>query len=199
MLVNTVLKGELREKLGTGAARALRKDGKVPAIVYGSGHQPVSISIEEKEITKLYRKHGFKSTIIELDIEGKSCKVLPKSVDLHPTNELVRHADFIFLQREGMQKVEVPIVYDGKEKCVGLKRGGFFNIIHRKLTLLCPVDNIPVEVKIDVSNMSIGSSIKSQAIKLPDGSSYITHKNFILASITGRGSKTKDTETEQAK
>ncbi|NDB82479.1 MAG: 50S ribosomal protein L25/general stress protein Ctc [Alphaproteobacteria bacterium] len=196
MSVNTILKCELREKLGTGPARSLRKNGRIPAVVYGGGSAPLSVSLEEKEVTKLYRKHGFKSTIIELEINGELHQVLPKAVELHPTNELVRHADFVFLAKNGLQQVDVPILYDGRDRCIGLKRGGFFNIIHRKLSILCPVNNIPLDIKIDISSMGIGSSIKSASIKLPEGCSYVSTKNFILASVTGRGSKSKDNEAE---
>ncbi len=196
MSTPTILKCELREKLGTGSARELRRQGMIPATVYGGNNTALSISIVEKEITKLYRKHGFKSTVIELDLNGTSHKVLPKAVELHPIHELVRHADFVFLPEAGLQKVDVPISYEGRDKCIGLKRGGFFNIIHRKLSLTCPVDNIPLDIKIDVSGLYIGSSIKSQSLGLPEGCSYTTSKNFILASITGRGGKSKDGELD---
>lgn len=196
MSVRVELKAQKRAKLGTGSARELRRNGLVPATVYGNGKEAVSIAIEEKEITKLYRKHGFKTCIIELDIDGKKHKVLPKTVDLHPITELVRHADFVFLAEKGVQKIEVPVVYEGKERSLGVKRGGFFNIIHRKLALYCPVDNIPVHIELDVSNMGIGSSIRADKLKLPEGCTLATKKGVVLASITGRGGKSEAAEVE---
>ncbi|MDX1923880.1 MAG: 50S ribosomal protein L25/general stress protein Ctc [Rickettsiaceae bacterium] len=198
MSTNTVLKCEIRENSGTGGARELRKRGRVPAIVYGKGQTNISISLEEKEITKLYRKQGFKSTVLELDLDGKSYKVLPKAVELHPITELVRHADFVFLPEKGYQKVSVPILYEGKDRCIGLKRGGFFNIIHRKLELNCPVDQIPTFVEIPVAHLYIGSSIRSDSISLPEGCTLIENKSMILASITGRGGKSADAGAEGA-
>jgi len=183
---------DIRDNLGTGPSRDLRRKGMVPATVYGPGHKPVSITIQEKEITKLYRRHGFTSTVIELDIAGKKHKVLPKTVSLHPITDIVNHADFIFLDTK-TQKVDVPIVFEGKERSIGVKRGGFFNIIFRKLTLLCDVKSIPLHIEIDVSNMVIGNSLRAGDLKLPTGCSLTCKTNAVIASITGRGSKA-DTE-----
>jgi len=187
-----------RKDLGTGHARALRRQGMIPATLYGAGNKPVSVTLEEKEVTKLYRKHGFTSTVIEMDLDGKKHKVLPKSVDLHPITDIVHHADFVFLEKK-VQKVEVPIVFDGKERAVGVKRGGFFNIIKRRLPLFCDVNNIPLNITIDVTNMVVGSSIRAAKISLPEGCHLISKKDFVVASITGRGSKaTEETEASGA-
>lgn len=195
----TVLKAELRDRVGTGSARDLRRSGLIPSVVYGDGKAPISIAVEEKEVTKLYRKHGFKSTVIEIELDGKKVKVLPKDVQLHPVTELVRHADFVFLPTKGTQKVDVPVVYEGKERSIGVKRGGFFNIIHRKLQLVCPVDNIPLHIELDVTNMSIGSSLRAERIKLPEGCVLASKKSIVLASITGRGGKSDASESEASK
>ncbi len=192
----TVLKGEVRNNTGTGPARELRRHGLIPATLYGNKQEPLSVSLEEKEVTKLYRKPGFSSTVIELELSGKKYKVLPKAVDLHPITDLVRHADFVFLPTKGTQKVHVPILYEGKDKSLGLKRGGFFNIIHRKLELVCPVNAIPSNVSIDVSSMIVGSSVKAANVKLPEGCSLVSKKDYVLASITGRASKNNEAEGE---
>lgn len=184
----TSLAAKVREELGTGSARALRRKGIVPATVYGKGKDPISVAIEEKDITKLYRRKAFSSTVLELDINGKKHKVLPKSVSLHPITDIVHHADFVFLD-DKVQKVDVPIVFEGKDRCLGVKRGGFFNIIMRKLPLMCDVNSIPKEIVIDVVSMVVGDSIRSESIKLPENTQLASKKNFVIASITGRGSK----------
>jgi large subunit ribosomal protein L25 len=120
----SILSATIREELGTGASRALRRKGVVPATVYGAGNKPVSIAIEEKEITKLYRRHGFTSTVIELDIAGKKHKVLPKTVSLNPITDIVNHADFVFLDKK-TQRVQVPIVFEGKGKGYWCKKRWF--------------------------------------------------------------------------
>lgn len=190
---DTSLVAEARTELGTGPSRALRRKGLVPATLYGAGNKPMSVSVQEKEITKLYRKHGFTSTVIEMDIDGKKHKVLPKSVELHPITDMVHHADFVFLDKK-VQKVDVPIVFEGKERAVGVKRGGFFNIIMRKLPLFCNVDNIPLHIVLDVTEMVVGDSIIAKEIQLPEGCSVVSKKDLVIASITGRGSKTDELE-----
>lgn len=186
------LSGEMREYFGTGAARALRRTDMVPAIVYGPGKKTLSISIEEKEITKYYRKPNFISTIIQLEIGEKKHKVMPKIVELHPITDVVRHVDFIFLDNKH-QKMELPIIYEGKERSIGVKRGGFFNIVKRTLTIMAPSNNIPKNVIIDVSNMYIGQSIKADSIKLPEGCKLLNNSNQVIASIIGRGGKGDET------
>lgn len=195
MSVNTVLKGKVRETLGTGSARELRRQGMIPATIYGNDNKPMSVAVEEKEVTKLYRKHGFTSTVLEIDIDGKKFKVIPKTVDLHPVKEMVRHADFMFLAAKGTQKVAVPVVYEGKEKSVGIKRGGFFNIIKRKLMLNVPVTNVPQDIKVNISEMEVGESVWSRDITLPEGCSFAFKNEVVLASMTGR-SKKADKEDE---
>lgn len=191
------LQAEIRTEIGTGASRNVRREGKVPAIIYGPGHQPMSILLEEKEITKLYRKHGFKSTVIELDIAGKKHKVLAQAVQLHPITDIVRHVDFVFLGTK-TQKVNVPVVFEGKERSLGIKRGGFFNIIHRSVPMMCDVNKIPQDIVIDVVNMGIGTSIFARSLKLPAGCELVAKKDFVIASITGRGGKADATEEAAA-
>ncbi len=195
------LAAEMRAKFGTGVARELRRKGMVPAIVYGAGKEALAVSIEEKEITKHYRKPGFISTVIQIKVGSKTHKVLPKAVELHPITDIVRHVDFVHLE-EKTQRMEVPIVYEGKERALGVKRGGFFNIIKRTITLLCDVNNIPKNINIDVTNMHIGQSLKAKSIKLPEGVQLASKNDFIMATIIGRkGSKSEDEEaaTEEVK
>ncbi|WP_425361166.1 50S ribosomal protein L25/general stress protein Ctc [Candidatus Tisiphia endosymbiont of Stenodema calcarata] len=195
------LAAEMREKFGTGVARELRRKGMVPAMVYGAGKEVLAVSIEEKEITKHYRKPGFISTVIQIKVGSKTHKVLPKAVELHPITDIVRHVDFVHLE-EKTQRMEVPVVYEGKERALGVKRGGFFNIIKRTITLLCDVNNIPKNINIDVTNMHIGQSLKAKSIKLPEGVQLASKNDFIMATIIGRkGSKSEDGEavTEEVK
>ncbi len=182
------LASDLRTEFGTGAARALRRGKKVPAIIYGNGKETIAISIDETEITKYYRRPGFISSVMQVKIGDNTYKILPKAVELHPVTDIVRHVDFVFLD-DKIQKMQVPVVYDGKERSVAVKRGGFFNIIKRQVTLLCDVNNIPKNVTIDVLNIQIGQSIKSSSVKLPEGCSFFDKKDFILATIIGRKGK----------
>ena len=192
------LMAEIRDQSGTGPARALRKKGMVPATIYGSGKSPMSVAVEEKEITKLYRKPQFISALIELDISGTKYKVLPKAVQLHPITDIVRHVDFVFLDNDS-QKMEVPISFEGKEKSLGIKRGGFFNTIKRSVVLKCSAKNLPRKIVVDVSNMLIGHSIKANDVILPEGCEFINKTNFVIATVIGKAGKTEAEETTPAK
>lgn len=187
---------KLREELGTGSARALRKFGMVPATVYSKNKDAMSIAIQEREITKLYRKPNFISTLIELNISNEKYKVLPKAVQLNPITDIVSHVDFVFLQND-VQKMEVPIVFEGKDRSLGIKRGGFFNMVRRSLMLNCPVNNLPRKVIIDVSNMMIGHAIKAHNITLPEGCELVNKSNFVIATVIGRAGKADKADTEE--
>lgn len=192
------LAAEVRKDFGTGAARALKRSSKVPAIIYGNGRKSVAVSIEEKEITKRYRKPNFISTVIELDVEGTKYKVLPHAVQLHPVTDIVVHVDFVYLS-DSVQKLFVPVVFEGKERAIGVKRGGFFNIIKRKIPIECPVDMIPLNVVVDVTNMHVGQSIKASKITLPDQCKLASKQDFLVASIIGSRGAASAEETAEAK
>lgn len=190
------LNAEIREEIGTGAARALRKRGMVPATIYGPGKEALSIAIEEKEITKYYRKPQYMTQLFQFEIGGKKHKVLPKAVQLHPITDVVNHADFIFLEKE-VQRMQVPIVYLNSQISSGVKKGGYFNTVKRFLNLLCSVDNLPRKVEVDIINMPIGTSIKAKQVVLPEGATLLDSSDMIIASIVGRKGKS-DSEGEGA-
>ncbi len=190
------LTAQMREELGTGAARSLRRKGMVPATIYGLGKEALSIAIEEKELTKYYRKPQYMSQVFQFEIGGKKHKVLPKDIQLNPITEVVSHADFVFLENK-IQKMKVPIVYLNKENSLGVKKGGYFNPIRRFLTILCPVENLPRKIEIDTINMPIGTSIKAKEAVLPKGAKLVDNPEFVIASIVGKKGKT-DTDLEES-
>lgn len=183
-----LLNAEIREEIGTGAARALRKRGMVPATIYGPGKEALSIAIEEKEITKYYRKPQYMTQLFQFEVGGKKHKVLPKAVQLHPITDVVNHADFIFLEKE-VQKMAVPIVYVNSQISSGVKKGGYFNTVKRHLNLLCSVDNLPRKIEIDVVNMPIGTSIKAKEASIPQGAKLLDDPEMVIASIVGKKGK----------
>jgi len=189
------LKAGVRQNSGTGDARALRVNGRVPAIIYGLGKEPISIHIEEKDITKRYRQPFFKSSVMHIDIDGAVHKVLAQAVELHPIKEVVRHVDFVFL-RDDVQKVNVPIVFAGKERSIGVKRGGVFNYIKRSLPILCNPNNVPESISVNVESMYVGQSIKAGSVKLPEGCKLLCKKDLAIASMLGRGGAKGGEEAE---
>jgi large subunit ribosomal protein L25 len=190
------LTAQIREELGTGAARSLRRKGMVPATIYGLGKEALSIAIEEKELTKYYRKPQYMSQVFQFEIGGKKHKVLPKDIQLNPITDVVSHADFVFLENK-IQKMKVPVVYLNNEISLGVKRGGYFNTIRRFLTILCHVENLPRKIEIDTINMPIGSSIKAKEAVLPKGAKLVDNPEFVIASIVGKKGKA-DAEEETA-
>ncbi len=158
----------------------------VPAIIYGSGKPALAISIEAKEILKYYKQPSFSSTVVEIKIGKTTHKVIPQAIEMHPVKDLVRHVDFLFLG-EKTQNVKVPIIYQNKTTALGVKRGGFFNIVTRKVLLNCPSDSIPRNIEIDVAGVRMGHSLKASKLELPEGVTLAISPDHILASITGRG------------
>lgn len=190
------LTAEMREEVGTGAARALRRKGMVPATIYGAGKSPISIAIAEKEITKYYRRPQYISQLIQFEIGQKKYKVLPKAIELNPLTEIVRHADFVFLE-EKMQKMQVPVIYINKDDCIGIKRGGYFNTVKRVLTILCPVDKLPRKIEVDVTDMAITDSVKAKEAVLPEGAKLLEDPEFVIASIIGKRGKTDSLDDDE--
>jgi len=191
-----LLEAQLREKSGTGTAREIRRNGYVPGIIYGANKQEIRIAVPFKELTRLHHKGCFKSTVIEISVNGKKYKALPKAMQFHPVTDAIEHIDFVFLG-DKEQKVDVKIQYEGVERSLGVKRGGFFNIVNRSIPLICNVKNIPQSINIDVSKMRINDSLKAHDIPLPAGCTHGKKNNYIVATITGRGGK-QDDEADKA-
>lgn len=191
------LKAQLRTKSGTGPSRELRRNGMIPAIIYGPNKDPIAIAIDEKEITKYYKRPLFLSQIFELDIDGIKYKALPKTAELHLIKEMVTHVDFVFIE-DKVQKLSVPIVYLNKTTSIGIKRGGYFNTVRRTLNISCPVKSLPRSIEIDVAKVRIGESIKASQAQLPEGAILLDNPNFVIASIIGKKGK-GDADTEEGK
>lgn len=191
------LKAQLRTKSGTGPSRELRRNGMIPAIIYGPNKDSIAIAIDEKEITKYYKRPLFLSQLFELDIDGTKYKVLPKTAELHLIKEMVTHMDFIFVE-DKVQKLSVPIVYVNKATSIGIKRGGYFNTVRRVLNITCPVESLPRAIEIDVAKVKIGESIKASHAQLPEGAILLDNPNFVIASIIGKKGK-GDADAEEGK
>jgi large subunit ribosomal protein L25 len=146
---------------------------------------------------KLLKSGLLTSTLINLTLDGKVHKTLVKQIQKNPVKDTLRHVDLIFVNPE-QQQVEVPITFEGKEKCLGVKRGGFFNTIHRKLKLLCDPNNIPERVSVNVLETRIGGKIIAEQIQIPANSKLAVKSDLIIATITGRGKGGADAEEAKA-
>lgn len=178
------LPAETRERAGKGASRALRREGRVPAVVYGGKEEPLAIHVEEKLLIKQLGTGHFLNSIVEIEVGGKTFRTLPKDVAFHPVTDRPLHADFLRLSKDATVHVNVPVHFANEAASPGLKRGGVLNIVRHELELICEADKIPDEIHIDVTGLDIGDSIHISHVSLPAGSSSaITDRDFTIATI----------------
>ena len=185
----------------TGTTYYLLNKGMVPGIVYGKGTEPTKIAFENKVLQKLMHNGGFYSTILDIDIEGKVEKILPKQLQYHPVTDNLIHFDFLRVQNDTKVTVEVPVEFLNQETCPGLKKGGVLNLVRRDIELNCNANNIPNKLEFDLSSSEIGDSIKISNIMLPDGvKPTISDRDFVIATLAPPTVEveTKPAETEEA-
>ncbi len=178
------LPAELRERAGKGASRALRREGRVPAVIYGGKEEPITIHLEEKEVVRQLMLGHFMNSIVMIDLGGDSVRTLPKDVAFHPVTDRPTHIDFLRLAKDAKIEVAIPVVFINEEASPGLKKGGVLNVVRHDLDLVCESDKIPDEIEIDVTGKEVGDSIHISEITLPAGSeSAITDRDFTIATL----------------
>jgi large subunit ribosomal protein L25 len=178
------LPAEARDRAGKGASRALRREGRVPAVVYGQKSEPLSIHVEEKLLSKMLSTGHFMNSVVMIDVGGKPTRTLPKAVDFHPVTSRPVHVDFLRISEHTKVHVNVPVRFDNEEAAPGLKRGGVLNVVVHELELVCDAAHIPDEIHISLEGLEIGDSIHISAVKLPDGvTAAKTDEDFTVATI----------------
>ncbi|MCB2083437.1 MAG: 50S ribosomal protein L25/general stress protein Ctc [Sphingomonadaceae bacterium] len=178
------LPAETRERAGKGASRALRREGRVPAVIYGGKEEPTTIHVEEKALVKLLMTGHFMNSLVNIELGKDSVRTLPKDVALHPVTDRPTHVDFLRLAKGAKIDVSVPVVFVNEEASPGLKKGGVLNVVRHELELVCDADKIPSEIAIDVTGKEVGDSIHISEIALPEGSeSAITDRDFTIATL----------------
>ena len=178
------LEANIRNSSTKGQLNAIRKDGKVPAIIYGGKDQNQKISISKKMLKNLIDKENFLSNIITLSVDGKSQNVLPREVIYHILSDEPIHVDFLRILPGVKIKIEVPVNFINHEKSPGLKRGGVLNIVRRKVELNCPSEKIPKNLTIDLEGVDIGESFKISSIKLDsEVTPTIQGRDFVIATL----------------
>ncbi|MEO1731019.1 MAG: 50S ribosomal protein L25/general stress protein Ctc [Pseudomonadota bacterium] len=195
------LPAERRERAGKGASRALRREGRIPAVIYGGKEEPTPIHIEEKELVKQLMTGHFMNSIVQIEVDGESVRTLPKDVALHPVSDRPTHADFLRLSRDANVEVSIPVVFINEEASPGLKKGGVLNVVRHELELVCPAVAIPGEIEIDVTGKDVGDSIHISEVTLPEGAtSAITDRDFTIATFVAPSSlkKSEGDTTEEA-
>jgi large subunit ribosomal protein L25 len=178
------LSAETRERAGKGASRAMRREGRVPAVVYGNKQEALSIHVEEKALIKMMSNGHFMNSVVMVEVDGAQNRTLPKDVQFHPVTDRPLHVDFLRIGEHSQVHVNVPVRFVNEEASPGLKRGGVLNVVRHDLELVCDAATIPDEIVIDVAGYDIGDSIHISAVTLPEGSlSAIDDRDYTIATL----------------
>ena len=180
----TILKASKRESISSGSNNRLRSKGYIPAILYGGKDPNQNISVSKKEISNIINSDTFLSKVLEIEVDGKKEKVIPRDVSYHVVSEEPIHIDFMRIISGKKIILEIPVKFINHPDSPGLKRGGVLNIVRRKVELKCPAENIPDEITVDLNGTDIGTSIKISSVKLPENVlPTITDRDFVVATV----------------
>ena len=178
------LSAETRDRAGKGASRAMRRDGRVPAVIYGNKLDPVSIHVEEKLLVRMLQTGHFLNSVIEIEVGGKVEKTLPRDVQFNVVSDRPIHVDFLRLGKGAKVTVSVPVRFVDEEKSPGIKKGAVLNIVRHEVEVTCPSDAIPDDLVASLAGLDVGASLHISAFHLPDGVvPTITDRDFTVATI----------------
>lgn len=175
---------EVRDRAGKGAARATRRAGRVPAVIYGDKKEATLISLDPKSIDRLIHKKAFFATLLDIDLAGKKHRVLPRDVQFDVVTDRTVHVDFQRVSKDTKIHVNVPVVVRNEAAAPGIKRGGVLNLVRHEIEFICSPDHIPQMVEVDLTGLDIGGSIHISAVKLPEGATpNVRERDFTLVTI----------------
>ncbi len=178
------LSAEPRLRAGKGAARAMRREGRVPAIVYGDNKEPVMISLEPRELGRVLARPGFFNHLVEISVDGATHRTLPREVQYHPVTDAPLHIDFQRVGAGSQVTVAVPVVFINQEQSPGMRRGGILNVVRHEVEMICLVDSIPERIVADLTGLEIGDTLHISAVELPaQARPVIQERDFTIASI----------------
>jgi large subunit ribosomal protein L25 len=193
------LSAERRAAAGKGAARATRRAGRVPGIVYGGGREPVAISLDPREFSRALARRSFFATLVDLTLDGTVERALPREVQYHPATDKPLHVDFMRVSSTSRVTVTVPVAFVDHEQSMGLRRGGILNVVRHGIDLVCPVDGLPDHVTVSLGGLDIGDSVHISAVTLPEGCApTITGRDFTIASIAASSAVREEAATSAA-
>ncbi|GAA0775242.1 50S ribosomal protein L25/general stress protein Ctc [Roseibium denhamense] len=184
MAASYELKAQARDRVGKGAARALRREGLLPAVIYGDKKPALPITIPVKETTLTLHKGGFLTQIGVIDVDGEKHQVIAKDFQLHPVRDDVLHVDFLRVTKGATFTIEIPVQFLNEDKCPGIKKGGVLNVVRHTVEMNVPADAIPEALEIDLANAQPGDTLHISAVTLPKGCEpTITDRDFTIATI----------------
>ncbi len=183
MAENKKLAATVRSGTGKGAARSVRREGRIPGVIYGGGEAPTPISLDYRDLNKLIYAGHFLTTIFEIDIDGRTERAIPRDYQLDVVKDTPLHIDFLRLKAGSRLRVDVPVHFLNQETAPGIKRGGSLNIVLHTIELLVPADNIPEFITADLTGLDFNDSLHISAVKLPEGVTPTNKTNFTIATI----------------
>ncbi|HEX7822558.1 MAG TPA: 50S ribosomal protein L25/general stress protein Ctc [Sphingobium sp.] len=190
------LSAEARDRAGKGASRALRREGRVPAVIYGNNEEPQIVHVEEKILNKLLGTGHFFNSVVFVEVDGKKVRTLPKDVAFHPVTDRPLHADFLRVGEHTTVHVNVPVVFSNEDASPGIKRGGVLNIVAHELELIVDAAEIPDDISVDLTGLDIGASIHLHDISLPKGAKVAHEEQDITIATIVAPSALKSSEGE---
>ncbi len=178
------LAAETRDRVGKGASRALRREGRVPAVIYGNKEEPTGISVNERELVKMLNTGHFMNSVVMIDAGGGAVRTLPKDVTFNVVTDRPIHVDFLRISEHATVTVQVPVVFIDEDQSTGIEKGGVLNIVRHELDLVCDAAEIPGEIAISLKGLDVGDSIHISNVTLPKGTaSAIDDRDFTIATI----------------
>ncbi len=196
---NTTISAKQRERVGKGSARAARRAGLVPAVIYGDKKDPVGINLNGREITRIVHQPSIFGRLIDIEVNGKKHTVLTRDIQFHPVNDSVLHIDFLRVSGSAKVAVAVVVEFINEDICPGLKLGGVLNVVRHEVELLCPATAIPEKITIDLDGVKIGDSIHISSVTLPAGvEPTITDRDFTVATVASPGGGVKNEDDDEA-
>ena len=198
MSENTLISADLRNRVGKGSARAARRAGKIPAIIYGDKKQPISIEIEARVMRKIINEPGIFSRLLDINVDNGKHTVLMRDIHFHPVTDDPMHFDFLRVSQSSTVSVSVGVEFINEAICPALKIGGVLNIVRYEVELNCLPTSIPEKIIVDLSEAKIGDSIHISAVELPEGvTPTITDRDFTIATLQSPGGGVKNEEDEE--
>ena len=198
MSENTLISADLRNRVGKGSARAARRAGKIPAVIYGDKKQPISIEIEARMMRKIINEPGIFSRLLDINVDNGKHTVLMRDIHFHPVTDDPMHFDFLRVSQSSTVSVSVGVEFINEAICPALKIGGVLNIVRYEVELNCLPTSIPEKIFVDLSEAKIGDSIHISAVELPEGvTPTITDRDFTIATLQSPGGGVKNEEDEE--
>ncbi|MDA0764453.1 MAG: 50S ribosomal protein L25/general stress protein Ctc [Proteobacteria bacterium] len=196
------IKAEARSQVGKGSARAARRAGLVPAVIYGNKQPPITITLKANEWRQLMHKPGVFSQLMNIELNNEKHFVLPRDIQQHPVSEEAEHVDFLRVTKNATVAVGINVEFINEDLCTGIKLGGVLNVVRSQVELNCPAISIPEKITVDLTGLNVGHTIHISSIELPEGCTpTITDRDFTVATIAApRGglNETEDGEETEA-